>query len=128
MRAYTLAVLQDLQKSGKPISDHDIINWANEKLSAAGKSSHIDSFKDPRIADGKVVIDLIDSLVPGCIRYELVKDADSDEVPFFIHSFIYLSLFCPFITCISVSGSASQRQICCVHGSKDWSTYICPTR
>lgn len=80
MRAYTLAVLRDLTKSDKPIVDQDIINWANKKLTSAGKSTRVDGFKDPSIADGKVVIDLIDAIQPGCIRYELVKEAHDDEV------------------------------------------------
>lgn len=87
MRAYTLAVLRDLTKSDKPIHDSDIINWANEKLSAGGKTSKVSSFKDSAISDGKVVIDLIDCIVPGSIRYELVKECESDEV------YIHLSLF-----------------------------------
>ncbi len=45
MRAYTLSVLQKLAKSDKPISDAEIVAWANEALAAAGKSSHIASFK-----------------------------------------------------------------------------------
>lgn len=80
MRAYTLAVLHDLTKSDKPVVEKDIVNWANSKLASAGKSSHVESFKDPSIADGRVVIDLIDAIVPNSIRYEVVRDPESDEV------------------------------------------------
>lgn len=80
MRAYSLAVLLDLTKSDKPIVDQDIVNWANAKLAAAGKTSKIDSFKDHSIADGRVVIDLIDAIVPGSIRYDVVRHPENDEV------------------------------------------------
>ena len=80
MRAYTLAVLRDLTKSDKPMTDGDIINWANNKLSSFGKSTSVTSFKDPSISDGKAVIDLIDCIVPGSIKYDLVKTCESDEV------------------------------------------------
>jgi len=80
MRAYTLAVLKDLTKSDKPITDADIISWANNKLEGASKSSRVASFKDPIIAEGKVVIDLIDAIVPGSIRYDVVRDPEGDEV------------------------------------------------
>ena len=80
MRAYTLAVLRDLTKSDKPIVDQDIVNWANKKLASANKTSKLDSFKDHSIADGRVVIDLIDSIVPGSIRYDLVRQPENDEV------------------------------------------------
>lgn len=80
MRAYTLAVLRDLTQSDKPVVDQDIVNWANQKLASSNKTSRFESFKDPALSDGRVVIDLIDSIVPGCIRYDLVRQAESDEV------------------------------------------------
>lgn len=82
MRAYTLSVLKDLTKSDKPITDNDIISWANKKLSDAHKTSKFEGFKDPSLADGRVFIDLIDAIVPGSIRYELVKNGDDDEVSY----------------------------------------------
>lgn len=80
MRAYTLAILRDLTKSDKPIVDQDIVNWANQKLASGSKTSKLESFKDSSISDGRVMIDLIDCIVPGSIRYELVRQAESDEV------------------------------------------------
>lgn len=37
-------------------------------------------FKDPSVSDAKVVIDLIDSIKPGTINYDLVKEGSNDEV------------------------------------------------
>ena len=36
--------------------------------------------QDSSIADGKVVIDLIDAIKPGTINYELVKEGGNDQV------------------------------------------------
>ena len=82
MRAYTLSVLQRLAKSDKPISDPEIVEWANSTLSEAGKTSSITGFKDPSIASSMPVIDLVDAIKPGSIKYDLVNQgaALSDEV------------------------------------------------
>lgn len=98
MRAYTLSVLQRLAKSDKPITDPEIVEWANETLSAAGKSSSISGFKDPSIANSMPVIDLVDSIKPNSIKYELVNQGASlsDEVilcPSFsrhVHMYMYM--------------------------------------
>ena len=49
------------------------------QLSAAEKSTRINSFNDPRISDGLVVIDLVDACKPGSINYELVKSPAPDD-------------------------------------------------
>ncbi len=45
MRAYTISLLQKLANSDSPITDQEIVNWVNEMLSHAEKSSSIASFK-----------------------------------------------------------------------------------
>lgn len=80
MRAYTLTILSKLAQSGNPIVEKEIVQWANNKLSKAGKSSSIKGFQDSSIATAKQVIDLIDAIKPGSINYELVKDSGTKEV------------------------------------------------
>ena len=80
MRAYTLSVLQKLAGSSKPISDSQIVEWTNTTLAEAGKSSSISGFKDPAITTSMPVIDLIDAIKPGAIKYDLVSSGTSDEV------------------------------------------------
>lgn len=80
MRAYTLNVLSSLANSNSPIVEKEIVAWVNKKLEAAGKTSSIRSFQDSNISNGKVVIDLIDSIKPGSINYDNVKNDDSEEV------------------------------------------------
>lgn len=80
MRAYTLSVLSSLANSNSPIVEKEIVAWVNTKLSEAGKKSSLRSFQDSTIANGKVVIDLVDSIKPGSINYDLVKHENSEEV------------------------------------------------
>lgn len=79
MRAYTLSLLQKLSNSDKAITDNMIIDWVNNTLEAAGKSSRIRSMKDSTISTSVPIIDLIDAIKPGSIDYSLVAEAASDE-------------------------------------------------
>ncbi|KAJ8705274.1 hypothetical protein PYW07_011101 [Mythimna separata] len=79
MRAYTLSVLTRLANTGNPIIEKEIVQWVNNKLSNAGKTSSIRSFQDEVLADGKVVIDLIDAIKPGSINYDLVLPGGKEE-------------------------------------------------
>ncbi|KAJ0171116.1 hypothetical protein K1T71_013315 [Dendrolimus kikuchii] len=79
MRAYTLSVLTRLANTGNPIIEKEIVQWVNNKLQGAGKTSSIRSFQDEVLADGKVVIDLIDAIKPGSINYDLVLPGGNEE-------------------------------------------------
>lgn len=79
MRAYTLSVLTRLANTGNPIIEKEIVQWVNNKLNSAGKTSFIRSFQDEVLADGKVVIDLIDAIKPGSINYDLVLNGGTEE-------------------------------------------------
>ncbi|XP_063370266.1 plastin-2 [Cydia amplana] len=79
MRAYTLSVLTRLANTGNPIIEKEIVQWVNNKLASAGKNSSIKSFQDEVLADGKVVIDLIDAIKPGSINYDLVLPGGNQE-------------------------------------------------
>lgn len=80
MRSYTLSVLSRLAHSGSPIVEKEIVQWVNNKLAAANKSSSIRGFQDSSIADGKVVLDLIDSIKPGAVNYDLIKSGGTQQV------------------------------------------------
>ncbi|CAL9689829.1 unnamed protein product [Knipowitschia caucasica] len=78
MRRYTLKILEDLG-DGQKVTDDTIVSWVNQTLTQAGKTS-ISSFKDLSISSSIPVIDLIDAIRPGSIRYELLKTEDlTDE-------------------------------------------------
>lgn len=90
MRAYTLSVLQKLAGSSKPISDAEIVEWVNTSLSAGGKTSSITGFKDPNIATSLPILDLVDTIKPGSINYELVNKTTGEEVRCFMVSPCYV--------------------------------------
>ncbi|KAL7304868.1 hypothetical protein TKK_0002674 [Trichogramma kaykai] len=80
MRSYTLSVLSSLKgQPGQPVVEKEIVQWVNQKLQQAGKTTSIKSFQDYAIADGKVIIDLIDSIKPGIVNYDLVKEGGNDK-------------------------------------------------
>ncbi|XP_043556275.1 plastin-2-like [Chiloscyllium plagiosum] len=79
MRRYTLNMLEDIG-DGEKVNDDIIVNWVNQTLSESGKSSSISSFKDKEISSSIPVLDLIDAIQQGSIRYDLVKTGDlTDE-------------------------------------------------
>uniref|UniRef100_A0A3B5AUI6 Plastin-3 n=1 Tax=Stegastes partitus TaxID=144197 RepID=A0A3B5AUI6_9TELE len=79
MRRYTLNILENLG-DGDVAGDDLIITWTNKTLAGAGKSSSIKSFKDKTISSSIPVLDLIDSIQPQSVNFELVKKGNlSDE-------------------------------------------------
>uniref|UniRef100_A0A182JXA9 Fimbrin n=1 Tax=Anopheles christyi TaxID=43041 RepID=A0A182JXA9_9DIPT len=79
MRAYTLSILSRLANTGNPIIEKEIVQWVNSKLQSAGKRTSLKSFQDPAIADGKIIIDLIDTIKPGSINYDNVREGGNPE-------------------------------------------------
>ncbi|XP_034429190.1 plastin-2 [Hippoglossus hippoglossus] len=77
MRRYTLNILEDLG-DGQKVTDDTIVSWVNQTLSQAGKAT-ISSFKDSKVSSSMPVLDLIDSIQPGSIRYDLLKTDDLTE-------------------------------------------------
>ncbi|XP_046682173.1 plastin-2 [Homalodisca vitripennis] len=79
MRAYTLSILTQLANTGSPIVEKEIVQWVNNKLASAGKTTSLKGFQDPIIADAKVIIDLMDAIRPKSINYENVRDGGTEE-------------------------------------------------
>ena len=50
------------------------------QLKSCGKKSKITSFNDPTICNSRAIIDLVDCLKPGSIKYDHVKEGESSEV------------------------------------------------
>uniref|UniRef100_A0A8C4GXV6 Plastin-1 n=1 Tax=Dicentrarchus labrax TaxID=13489 RepID=A0A8C4GXV6_DICLA len=75
MRRYTVQVLSDLG-DGDKVVDQIILNWVNTTLSKKRKDSQISSFKDKLISTSLPVIDLIDAIAPGAVKWDMVKRVD----------------------------------------------------
>lgn len=86
MRAYTLTILAQCTQNGSMelATDKEIVAWVNKKLKNSGKSGQIKNFQDPAISNGRILLDLVDSIKPGTINYEIVKDGISFEVIFML--------------------------------------------
>jgi plastin-1 len=80
MRANIVATLKSLgAKSGKDITDQEIVRWANSMSQKGGKSSQIRNFSDPSLSSGVFLLDVINGLKPGYVDYNLVTPGRKEE-------------------------------------------------
>lgn len=79
MRANIVATLKSLSTSGRNITDQEIVRWANQMSQKGGKSSQIRSFKDPSLATGIFLLDVLNGLKPGYVDYNLVTPGKTEE-------------------------------------------------
>jgi plastin-1 len=80
MRANIVATLKSLgTKSGKDITDQDILKWANSMAQKGGKSGPVRGFKDPSISSGVYLLDVLNGLKPGYVDYNLVTPGRTEE-------------------------------------------------
>jgi len=86
MKHYTISLLKKLQggenKSTKEV-EKDIIEWTNAKLTEGGKGTQISGFKDKSLSTALPVLDLIDAVKPGTIKYDhVIMDPSNEEQKF----------------------------------------------
>ncbi|KAJ1415584.1 CH domain superfamily [Sesbania bispinosa] len=81
MRFTMLQLLKNLRShsQGKEITDADILNWANNKVKRAGRTSQIDSFKDKNLSSGVFFLELLSSVEPRVVNWSLVTKGETDE-------------------------------------------------
>jgi len=79
MRAYTLAILTKLSGTGKPISDNEIVAWANSVLPG---QFHISGWKDEKIRDSRPTAHIVDHIRAGTIEHSnlVVGGSEADNV------------------------------------------------
>ncbi|KAF8629385.1 hypothetical protein AX17_005681 [Amanita inopinata Kibby_2008] len=79
MRLSITKTLSSLSKTGRPISDTEILKWANTTAQKAKPSVRaIRSFKDPSITTGLFLLDLLDAIRPGIVDPALVISVAGD--------------------------------------------------
>lgn len=72
MRAYTLKLLAEISgDAGKVVTDQDIVDFVNEKLSSNSKQT-ISGFRDDYISTARPVLHLVDIIKPGTINWGCV--------------------------------------------------------
>ncbi|KAE9596437.1 putative dystrophin [Lupinus albus] len=81
MRFNMLQLLKNLRShsQGKEITDADILNWANNKVKRAGRTSQMDSFKDKNLSSGIFFLELLSAVEPRVVNWSLVTKGESDE-------------------------------------------------
>ena len=82
LRCHSMTLLASVlpDSDATSIQDSQVIEWVNQKLADAGKTSRMTDFKDLSIDTSVPVIDLVDAIKPGCIDYSLVTPGSTDEV------------------------------------------------
>ncbi|KAJ7243180.1 fimbrin [Mycena haematopus] len=78
MRMNITKTLTQLSSGGRPLSDTDMLKWAN---TTAHSSRPIRSFKDPSITTGLFFLDLLDAIRPGIVDPALVLNV-SESGPY----------------------------------------------
>ncbi|KAJ1427878.1 CH domain superfamily [Sesbania bispinosa] len=81
MRYNILQLLKNLRfhSHGKEITDADILEWANSKVSSTGSQSRMDSFKDKSLSDGIFFLELLSSVQPRAVNWGLITKGITDE-------------------------------------------------
>ncbi|KAL0904742.1 hypothetical protein M5K25_026886 [Dendrobium thyrsiflorum] len=82
MRFDIMQLLKNLRfhSQGKEITDTDILNWANRKVKSSGRTSQIESFKDKSLSNGIFFLELLSSVEPRVVNWNLLtKGATDDE-------------------------------------------------
>lgn len=74
MRRNIVLTLKSLSKGGKELTDTDMLKWAQEQARKGGKNPTVRSFKDPAIANGVFLLDVLHGLKPGYVDYDLVSN------------------------------------------------------
>ncbi|XP_047467802.1 plastin-1-like [Mugil cephalus] len=79
MRRYTVMVLSQLG-DGEKVGDQVILDWVNSTLTQKKKKTQITSFRDKLISTALPVIDLIDVIAPGTVKWDMVKMVEKKEL------------------------------------------------
>ncbi|KAF7728281.1 fimbrin [Apophysomyces ossiformis] len=82
MRENIVHTLQSLSKGGRPVTDQDMVRWANETVQKGGKSSKMISFRDHSLRTGVFFLDVLNGLKPGIVDYSLVTPGSNDDDAF----------------------------------------------
>jgi len=78
MRLNIVKTLTALSGNNRPISDTEILKWANSKVGSKPGAKTIRSFKDASISTGVWFLDLLDALKPGIVDYSMVTNNPKD--------------------------------------------------
>jgi len=72
-------MLQQVSESGKRPDDKEIVAWANAKVQSKGYAGKIKDFKDAGLSDGQFLAQLLESVHPGAVDFELLTPGTTEE-------------------------------------------------
>lgn len=81
MRKYTLLVLAQLavHEGINEVSEEHVIQWANQKVAASGRSSSMRNFKDQSLKSGIFLLELVNAIESRAVNWELVTAGSNEE-------------------------------------------------
>nr|CCA19751.1 fimbrinlike protein putative [Albugo laibachii Nc14] len=81
MRHQQLKILTSLaQNGGHPITDKDIIEWANGKVQQSGRSkAQMSAFRDGVLSNGIYLLDLVHAVESRAVNWDQVTSGETDE-------------------------------------------------
>lgn len=79
MRFSMIQLLKNLRShsQGKEITDAVILNWANNKVKRAGRTSQMESFKDKNLSNGIFFLELLSAVEPRVVNWNLITKGES---------------------------------------------------
>lgn len=79
MCRYTLNVLLELGRYQgiAEVTDDHIVQWANRKVSGAGKTIQMRSFKDSTLKNSFFLLELVHAIEPRAVDWDVVNRQDS---------------------------------------------------
>lgn len=82
MRENIVRTLQSLNESGRPVTDMDMVKWANETAQRGGKQTKMSSFRDHSLRSGVFFLDVINGMKPGIVDASHATAGNTDEDAF----------------------------------------------
>ncbi|KAL1923721.1 uncharacterized protein VTP21DRAFT_8701 [Calcarisporiella thermophila] len=79
MRANIVQTLRSLSKAGRDVTDADMIRWANECVKRGGRTTRMQSFKDPTLRNAHFFLDVLNGMKRGVVDYSLVNPGVREE-------------------------------------------------
>ncbi|KAG0343416.1 hypothetical protein BG004_005335 [Podila humilis] len=79
MRENVTQTMKKLSKSGRDITDLEMVRWANEAVQRGGKTSKISNFRDSSFRTGVFVCDVLNGIRPGSVDYAMVNRGTTME-------------------------------------------------
>jgi plastin-1 len=79
MRYHLLQLPKNLRLQGRPVTDLEILRWANVKVKNSGKSTQMESYKDNTLSSGLFFLNLLGAVEPSVVNWSLVTNGKTEE-------------------------------------------------